>query len=49
MAETKSQNLMLDLLPKSEKKLSVIENRGLCIICLKSDKIEKLVSPKEGC
>ena len=32
---------------KKRKKLSVTENKGLCIICLKSDKIENLVSPKE--
>ena len=29
------------------KNLSVTENRGPGIICLKSDKIENLLSPKE--
>ena len=48
MAETEESKFNLGTSPKKRKKLSVTENRGLCIICLKSDKIENPVSPKEN-
>ena len=47
MAETEESKFKVGPSPKKRKKLSVTENRGLRIICLKSDKIENLVPPKE--
>ena len=47
MAETEESKFNLAPSPKKRKKLSATENRRLCIICLKCDRIENLVSPKE--
>ena len=46
IAETEESKVDPGPSPRKRKK-SVTENRGLCIISLKSDKTENLVSPKD--